>query len=302
MENDQIPNESTQDLTSNLQADFLSLPLRGKNSWWRYLLSIFIILFTWQVIGAIPYAAVIVLGLSKDKLVSFITMNFSFICLIASIIVCLQTFHKRRLITLVTPDQKITWRRVWISAGLWTLIVIAITTLDALIHPGSYRLTFEWKSWLLFLPAAAILTPIQTSAEELLFRGYFLQGLGFLTKNKWILAIISGVIFAVPHFLNPEMKQGFVLLAMFYFAFGAILSLITLQSGRLDYALGIHAANNLFTVLIANYTDSALPSPSIFTATILDPVYNLVSFVLGAGIIWLLLFIIWPQKSQISKY
>jgi hypothetical protein len=189
------------------------------------------------------------------------------------------------------------FRRFWIAAGWWSLIVIVITILDALIHPGSYKLTFEWRAWILFLPAALILTPIQTSGEELLFRGYLLQTLGFLTKKKWILVIISGVIFAVPHFLNPEMKQGFVLLALFYFSFGAILALITLKSNRLEYALGIHAANNLMTVLLANYIDSALPSPSIFTATIPDPVYNLVSFILGMGLLWLLLFKLRPDAG-----
>ena len=150
----------------------------------------------------------------------------------------------------------------------------------------------------MFLPAAVILTPIQTSAEELLFRGYFLQGLGILTRKKWILIIISGVIFAVPHFLNPEMKQGFLLLALYYFSFGAILAWITLKSNRLEFALGIHAANNLFTVLFANYTDSALPSPSVFTATVLDPVFNLVSFLLGMGALWLLLFKLYPKLDR----
>jgi hypothetical protein len=71
--------------------------------------------------------------------------------------------------------------------------------------------------------------------------------------------------------------------------------MITLKSNRLEYALGVHAANNLMTVLLANYKDSALPSPSIFMARIVDPVFNLISFLLGAGLIYLLLFKILPE-------
>ena len=184
---------------------------------------------------------------------------------------------------------------------MWTLIVVITTIVDSLVHPGSYELTFKWDTWVPFALAAIILTPIQTSAEELLFRGYFLQGLGLLTKRKWILIIISGLIFAVPHFLNPEMKYGFVLMGLFYFSFGAILTMITLKSNRLEYALGVHAANNLMTVLLANYKDSALPSPSIFTASVVDPVFNLVSFILGAGLLWYWLFKLNPTRVFIEN-
>lgn len=302
MENNNLQTIPDAEMTPPQPEGFLSLPSSGKNSWWRYVLSIFAILFAWQIVGSIPYAVIIVLGLSQNNLPAFIAVNFSFICLVGGILFCIRFIHHRKPITLITTEHKISFRRFWIAAGWWSLIVIVITILDALIHPGSYKVTFEWKSWMLFLPAALILTPVQTSAEELLFRGYLLQTLGFLTKKKWILVIISGVIFAIPHFLNPEMKHGFVLLALYYFSFGAILAFVTLKSNRLEYAMGIHAANNLLTVLLANYTDSALPSPSIFTATVLDPVFNLVSFILGMGLLWLLLFKAWPdaglQKSS----
>lgn len=298
MENEPIINDPDIAIEPSPNADFLDLPAWGKNSWWRYVSSIFVILLFWQVIGAIPYGILLITDLIQNDLLSFIAVNFSFICLVASLLFCLLIIHRRKPITLITSDQKVSLRRFWMAAGSWTLIVLVITLVDALIHPGSYKLTLEWKSWLLLLPAAVILTPIQTSAEELLFRGYFLQGLGFLTRKKWILILISGVIFAVPHFLNPEMKQGFVLLALYYFSFGAILAWITLKSNRLEFALGIHAANNLITVLFANYTDSALPSPSIFTASVLDPVFNLVSFLLGMGALWLLLFKFYPQLDR----
>lgn len=277
--------------TSQLASEsFLDLPLRGKNNWWRYVLTIFLVLIAWQLVGVIPYAFMIAFGVAQNTTLSFIAINFSFICLISTLFLCIYHVHRRKPLTLITTDSKISFKQICISGGLWFLVVIVTTLLDALIHPGSYKLTFNFNSWIIFLPAALILTPIQAGAEELLFRGYFLQGLGFLTKRKWLLVVISGVIFAVPHFLNPEMKQGFVLLALYYFSFGAALTIFTLKSNRLEYAIGIHGVNNLATVLLANYTDSALPSPSIFTASIPDPVYNLISFLIGIAIVWLLLF------------
>ena len=278
--------------------NFLQLASRGKNTWWRYLVSIFLILIIWQVIGAIPYALIFLLEFTQHPLISYLGISFSFICLLAAILFVVRFIHHRSPLTLITSDIRISFSRILLSGGAWFLIILTITIFDAVLHPGSYQFTFEWKSFFLFLPAAILLTPIQTSAEELLFRGYFLQGLSFLTGNKWILSIISGVLFAVPHFLNPEMEYGFLLLALYYFFFGWLLTLITIQSNRLEYALGIHAANNLTTVLLANYTGSALPSPSIFTAGIIDPVFNLISFVLGAIILWFFLFKLLPQKFQ----
>jgi membrane protease YdiL (CAAX protease family) len=251
--------------------------------------------------GAIPYAVIILLNLSNQPLISFIAINFSFMCLLAGLLFFVRFVHKRNPISLITGEIRVSFKKIWLTAGMWTIIVVITTIVDSLVHPGSYIFTYEWKAWFPFALAAIILTPIQTSAEELLFRGYFLQGLGFLTKRKWILIIISGLIFAVPHFLNPEMKYGFVLMGLFYFSFGAILTMITLKSNRLEYALGVHAANNLMTVLLANYKYSALPSPSIFTASVVDPVFNLVSFILGAGLLWLLLFKISPGSELQSE-
>ena len=301
MENLTPVSHSLQEIPLNKNMDFLDLAIRGKNNWWRYLLSIFMILFVWQIIGSIPYAITILLKLSNQPIISFIAINFSFLCLMASLFFFVRFIHRRNPLSLITGDRKVSVNKILIAAGMWMIIVVITTVIDSLVHPGSYELTFDWKAWFPFALTAIILTPIQTSAEELLFRGYFLQGLGLLTKRKWILIIISGLIFAVPHFLNPEMQYGFVLMALFYFSFGVILTMITLKSNRLEFALGIHAANNLMTVLLANYKDSALPSPSIFMASVVDPVFNLVSFILGAGLLWFLLFKTLPEAGLIDE-
>jgi len=80
-------------------------------------------------------------------------------------------------------------------------------------------------------------------------------------KNIWVLSAISGLLFGLPHLLNPEASVNYPLLGLYYFAFGFSLAFITLRDGRLELALGAHAANNLFSVIIANYTITVLPSP-----------------------------------------
>ena len=67
-----------------------------------------------------------------------------------------------------------------------------------------------------------------------------------------------------------------------YFAIGMLLATITLRDGRLELAIGLHAMNNVFLALIANYEGSALTTESIFTARELDPMYTLITLIIGA--------------------
>ncbi len=59
--------------------------------------------------------------------------------------------------------------------------------------------------------------------------------------------------------------------------------------GSLELALGVHTANNLFALLLANTSISSLPSPSIFTVNVLDPLYSvLAGLVAWMVFVWLI--------------
>lgn len=116
-----------------------------------------------------------------------------------------------------------------------------------------------------------------------------------------VLPVISGLIFGALHLWNPEMvaTDGSWMLAVSYFLIGAFAAVITLLDGGLELALGLHAANNLYTALVANYTVSALPSKSIFTVNEIDPLYGLISLMAGMLIFYLLVFQIFPKDPGV---
>jgi hypothetical protein len=64
----------------------------------------------------------------------------------------------------------------------------------------------------------------------------------------------------------------------------------------MELALGIHAANNLFSALFANYSVTALPSPALFTIQTIDAAYGLISLTAGM----LIFFLIFIRKSSIK--
>jgi CAAX protease family protein len=208
-----------------------------------------------------------------------------FVC---GIYLVIRFIHQRPFRTLMTPARSIDWRRLLQGFGVWFVLASLMSVIEALLFPGRYVWTLDMRQFLPFVFPALMLVPIQTSAEELFFRAYILQTVGLRLRNIWVLSAISGLLFGLPHLLNPEASVNYPLFGFYYFAFGFSLAYITLREGRLELALGAHAANNLFSVLFANYTITVLPSPSLFTITVLDAVYSVPAALIGMMIfVWL---------------
>jgi membrane protease YdiL (CAAX protease family) len=231
-----------------------------------------------------------------DPIVSFVALMLASVFLVLGITLAVRFIHNRPLRTLITPARSIAWGRLFQGFGAWFVLAALMSMVEALLYPGRYVWTLDLRRFLPFVFLALILIPIQTSGEELFFRAYLLQGIGIRLRNIWILSSISGFLFMLPHFLNPEASVNYPLMGLYYFSMGAFLAYITLRDGRLELALGVHVANNLFSVLFANYTTSVLPSPSLFTVNVLDAVYS-VPAALVAMVIFVLLFV-GPLREQ----
>jgi membrane protease YdiL (CAAX protease family) len=286
-------------------SDYLEAAQQGRNDWWRYLLSFPAIVAIWLIVGSIPVLMLLAyVSMDGDPATNFsgtgfvsvplvleflITMS-SFVPFLAATLLAVRFIHTRPLKTLVTGATRIRWGRIFASAGVWFCIAVLVSVIESFLYPGRYVLTLQPVRLLLFASFALFLIPIQTSAEEFFFRGYLLQWTGLRLKNKWILSFLNGVLFFLPHAANPEMASGSLLIGLGYFVMGFFLTLITLQDHGMELALGMHAANNLFATLFANYTVTALPSPSLFTIQELDPAYSLVALIAGMVLFYLAFF------------
>ena len=286
-------------------SDYLEIAHSGKNDWWRYVLSLPAIITIWLMVGSIPVimlmAYVTMDGNSATDfsgtgftgipvLPEFLITMSSFIPFFAATLLAVRFIHIRRLKTLITSEARVRWEKMIAAAVVWMVIAALLSVVEAFLYPGRYVLTFQPLTLLTFAIFALLFIPIQTSAEELFFRGYLLQWLGLRLKNKWLLSLLNGLLFFLPHAANPEMASGSVLIGLGYFAMGFFLTFITLQDHGMELALGMHAGNNLFAGLFANYTVTALPSPALFTVQILDPVFSLSSLVVGMIVFYAIFF------------
>jgi uncharacterized membrane protein len=106
--------------------------------------------------------------------------------------------------------------------------------------------------------------PIQTTAEELIFRGYLMQGFYNLSLNKWFPLLMTSLIFGTMHIMNPEVeKLGYIIL-VYYVGSGLFLGIITLMDEGTELALGFHAANNIVASLLITTDFTVFQTHSIF--------------------------------------
>lgn len=276
-----------------MSLEYINKGSEGKNSCGRYVGSVLLILFMWMIVGGIFTVIIDIISrrVIKTELAFYLALNVGFIFFLLGIAMANKSIHKRTFKSLITPKDKISWNRFFIGFGVYFLLVAISSVIEYFIEPTAVSFYSSLPKLLMFLPLAVIFTFIQTSTEELFFRGYILQGFGQRVKNPITLAIISGVIFMVPHLANPEVSKSMLLLPPYYFGVGFIFALVTLKSNSLELAIGAHAANNFFGAFVMNFKGSALEGTySIWLTSRFSPEYNLISFVIIAILFYFILF------------
>lgn len=264
--------------------DYIQQAFHVLHDWWRYLVGLVIIFIFWQVIGMIPLMIFLgievvngadmdiltdiskMAGLLGNNLFLFL-MLFSFAVGLAGIIFTTKILHKQTFVQLTTARPKIDWKRFWFIFIIWGLFSIGTTYLSYYLAPEDYVFNFNLKPFVILCALVIFLIPLQTSFEEYLMRGYLMQGLGVILKNRWLPLIITSLVFGLLHGLNPEVDKLGPIMMVFYIGTGLVLGIMTLMDDGLELALGFHAANNMFTALLVTSDWSALQTDALLTYT-----------------------------------
>ena len=131
-----------------------------------------------------------------------------------------------------------------------------LITVDYMISPEDYIWNFKPVQFSVLLLISIVFLPIQTSMEELLFRGYLMQGFGTWFKKSFVALILTSVIFGLLHGLNPEVEKLGWISMVYYIGTGLVLGIFTLMDEGTELSLGFHAANNIVAAVLvtANWT------------------------------------------------
>jgi membrane protease YdiL (CAAX protease family) len=293
----------------------------GKNEFWHYLLGIvaaFLGYLSFQLIMMIPLLTAAMnngitmndiaenpnilfnpekVGINKSLLLALMMGMFVFTMLFLWL--ALKFIQKKSFTSIITGYDKIRWKRYFFSFGVWGILITILTIASYLISPQDIEIRFNASEFAILLIVAVTLIPIQTATEELIFRGYLMQGFGLAFKNGIAPLLITSVLFGLMHASNPEAKaHGLLIMMPYYIFFGAFLGILTLLDEGAELAMGIHCANNLFSSLLVCSKNSVLQTDAIFYTSVENPGGEFIVWLVMASICFFILF----KKYKLSNW
>ncbi|GHE10220.1 CPBP family intramembrane glutamic endopeptidase [Klenkia taihuensis] len=161
--------------------------------------------------------------------------------------------------------RPLTWRAL-ATIGVGVAVTIGISLTD-----GPVTITGPDGSYVWLLVVVLLTTPLQSAAEEFVFRGYLSQTIAawFRTERTGavVAAVLTAALFSAAH-APPD-----VLTFLDRFVFGLAASWVTRLTGGLEAAIVLHAVNNVVVFVLAGAlggdTGTALPSTGVALLVVL---------------------------------
>ncbi|MEL7099187.1 MAG: type II CAAX endopeptidase family protein [Pseudomonadota bacterium] len=179
---------------------------------------------------------------------------FSFGCLSAAVIAVTLVLHGRSLWSLIGAP------RAWIGQFVIALFAaVALSVVLTVLPPYGFgealSQALALPTWLLLLPVSLLAVFVQTSAEELLFRGYLQQQLAARFASPLVWMGVPSVLFALGHYAPDMAGDNAVMVAIWAGVFGLLMADLTARTGSLGPAMAIHFLNNALAMLITSVPD-----------------------------------------------
>lgn len=166
---------------------------------------------------------------------------------------------------------------ILVMNGVGMLVGIAMESFSPTTTSGTIAAEapgFNGTAALVSFLLVLLLVPFQAAAEEVVFRGLFLQVLGSWMRSPWLAIGISSVVFAIMHIYDI---WGMVVVGLM----GLTAAWVTWKTGGLEAAIAIHVINNIaaFAFMAAGATpDTGQVESSAGPESIIGQVLGLAVF------------------------
>ncbi|WP_037319592.1 CPBP family intramembrane glutamic endopeptidase [Salegentibacter sp. Hel_I_6] len=266
---------------------YIAEAFKYRHEFWRYIIGTLLVVVG-VILGQIPLGIAVFLErgmeiaeMDEAELMQVLDSNFTLFLILltfavglVALLLVVKFLHNQPIKSLTTSRKKVDWGRVWFGFSLVAAFTIIVTLIEYTVNPEDFLVNFQPVPFAILVVVAVIMIPLQTSFEEYLFRGYFMQALGTLVKNRWLPLIVTSVCFGGLHFFNPEVTQMGNIIMVYYIGTGFLLGMMTLMDEGMELALGFHAGNNLVAALLITADWTAFQTESIFK-DISDPTAGL---------------------------
>lgn len=296
----------------------------GKNAFWRYCIMLVVILAATNTIGAIPLFISMAISsgsnpqvfselaanpndlgpLNLDPNVGLLIMIFPFIIGLLTFVLLIRPLNGKSFGKVVNGTDSFRWNRFLISALVWTIVSAIYLVINLKMDPSNFSVNNNTLSIITLSVISILFIPFQATFEEVIFRGYLMQGFTVLLRNRFFPLILTSVFFGLMHALNPEVRDfGFWTMIPQYVLFGLIFGVITILDDGIEAAMGAHAANNIFLCIMLTNKSSALQTPAVFEQHTVYPWSEfLIMLIMGVIIIFILKAIFkWNDLSLLFR-
>ncbi len=251
---------------------------KGSNKWYNYLLVPICVVI---LAGVFSVPAFIILSKPKPNTYqSYLQLLLPSAMMVFSTFWVLKWVHRRSGYSLINAT-KIRWNRIFWAMGCFGSITLLLEFVSWGINPSSYQFSFDENTFFQYLIISLVLIPFQSAGEEILMRGYFLQGITWATKRPWLAVLITSVLFGLLHLGNPELKAFGYVFILNYILMGFAAGIMTVMDDGTELAIGVHVINNLYSAIFIGYTSSALQTSTVYHINDYDPTLLLITMVLG---------------------
>lgn len=264
--------------------NFIQQAYKGRNEWYHYIITLFVVFIGWQIIGVIPLLLAAIskaananefmeaakdsfmsMGINKNLFLFLIIVSFAFGLL--GLFLSVKYIHKRKWKTLLTSRKATDWKRFWFSFLAWGIVSAVVIGVSILLAPETFTWNFKAGPFFTLLLVSFLFLPLQTSFEELLFRGYLMQGIGTWFKNRWVPLLVTSIAFGLLHGANPEVEKLGYIAMVFYIGTGLFYGITTLMDEGTEIALGLHAANNIVAAFFVTTDWMVFKTDALFVDT-----------------------------------
>jgi membrane protease YdiL (CAAX protease family) len=289
---------------------FINQAYKGDNTWWRVVVTtvltagIFVANFITYFFMTKEEMDKVYQSMSEipNNLALFINLS-PFIFLLGLLFALVRLLHKRSILSLTTSRTKVDYKKIFFSFGLIVLMTVAAFAVSYSMDSSTILWNFNPMKFAILFFISILLFPFQIGFEEYLFRGYLMQQIGIIAKNRWFPLLITSVMFGVFHSANPEVaKMGYGVM-VFYIGTGFFLGIMTLMDESLELALGFHLGNNLMAALLITSDFSAIHTDAVFKYSgVANPADMLNEMIVSILIVYPIILFIFAKKYNWSNW
>jgi membrane protease YdiL (CAAX protease family) len=218
---------------------------------------------------------------SYQNPVGFLAQSLSIAAVIGVCWALMRWLHGLPLGWLSSVRPGLRWRYLGWCLLAAAVVVYGIVAVTAVVGPQP----LVWRpqpGLVAVLLVVVLVTPLQSAAEEYLFRGYLLQTMGSFFPTPWVGVILSSLLFAALH--------GSQNLPLFVnrLAFGLLAATLVLATGGLEAGIAAHIINNVGAYTLAGFTASIADLRAVRSLGWSDALLDVAGFALFAVVAVLL--------------